>query len=53
MPHTPEILNRLRDALEVAHEAEDHLAAALICHPIDVLVAHMIEPPDQAGSADS
>jgi hypothetical protein len=51
MPHTVELLARLRDALAFADAADDALAAAYICRPIDILEARLAEPPEQAGSA--
>jgi len=49
MPHTAELLDRLRDALAFADEAQDHLVAAQISHPIEILEARLAEPPEQAG----
>lgn len=49
MPHTLELLARLRDALAFADAAQDNLAAAYICRPIDILEARLAERPEQAG----
>jgi hypothetical protein len=51
MPHTPELLARLRDALAFADAAKDDLVAANICRPIDILEARLAEPPQQPGPA--
>jgi hypothetical protein len=52
MPHTPELLVRLRDLLAFADAAEDDLAAAQICHSIDLLEARLAERPEQGGPAE-
>jgi hypothetical protein len=50
MPHTPELLNRLREALAVADAAEDHLVAAYLAYPVELLEARHSKPPPVSGS---
>ena len=39
MPHTPELIERLREALAIADTAKDDLAGAYIATPIAILEA--------------
>ncbi len=46
MPHTRELLDRLREALELADAANDYLVGAHISTPIEVLESRLAEPPE-------
>lgn len=52
MPHTPELLDRLNDALAVADAADDHLASAYIATPIAMLEARLPKQPQSPTSAE-
>jgi hypothetical protein len=51
MPHTPELLDRLREALEISDAAEDHLVSAYVTTAIAVLEEREAKHPDGGRSA--
>lgn len=49
MPHTSELLKRLREALAIADAADDHLVAAYLAYPVELLEARQDKPPSVSG----
>lgn len=48
MPHTPELLNRLTEALAIADAANDYLVGAYIAEPIALLQERLSKPPQKS-----
>lgn len=49
MPHTSELLKRLREVLAIADAADDHLVAAYLAYPVELLEARQDKPPSVSG----